>query len=1004
MSDLSLPEGVVTFVFTDIEGSTRLLQETPGTFAEVLDVHRAVLRRAFAEFDGREVNTEGDGCFVAFASASAAVLAAARAQTALAADPLLARHGVKVRIGMHTGEAERTGHDYVGLAVHHAARVANAGHGGQVLVSETTRLMAEEPEGLGFADLGEHVLKDLARPVRIFQLSGQGLERDFPPLRSLNSAMTALPVSRTSFVGRDNDLNQLLEDLVEPGLITLTGPGGTGKTRLAIEAAREVRGSLEGTWFVDLLTAADADQVLTATSAALGVLDVGQPDGPLDRLAERVGNRPCLIVLDNCEHVVEPVAELADGLLARCPGLRLLATSRDLLGLAHERARRVPPLEPGSAVELFVDRAARSVSGFEPTSEERKTIARVCHRLDGIPLAIELAAPRLRHISLEEFEARLGDVFRLLVGSRARGIQRHQTLQAVVDWSYNLLTAEEQVVLRRLSALSGGFTMEAAEAVAGGEPVTSAVEDIVFRLVDHSLVEHDGRGRYRQLETLRAYGQAKLTDGGESEAIRDRQVLYFLSWAETVAPGLKDDRFFKTLDELEAEADNLHVALEWAAEQRDRASVLRLAAATVQFGTLTSRDSLVKLADRAFTEAAVGGPPDLVAAAHVEFGLAAATAGWSRYATHASAAMELLGPEGPEPDGRDELRVWALAAMALNNMAKAEVQLADTRAQAERAMALADRCGLPTASMAAQSALAWDVMRSGDLDTARQMFDGVVGAGQDLKESLWFTVAAFWSGICCMRAADWTSAVEHYEDALVRFRRVSYKLYTQWVLDHLSVAALQLGDFAAARAYAEEGVALSMASGLGANSNLPYLYERLGYLEGLRGEHAQSARYYEQALEGVSLRQNAHDHAALRANLASALVECGELDEARVHLQAASEVTETLEPVATPIGEVTPPPVSNIANAVARLALAVGLADEAAELAGAVSKLHPAETATPATRERVAGFHAAIKSAVGATRFEAGMEAGAGLENPLRRAREVLELAATREPLAPARA
>lgn len=1002
MGGRDLPEGVVTFVFTDIEGSTRLLQETPGTFAEVLDVHRSVLRGAFTAFDGREVNTEGDGCFVAFASATDAVLAAARAQRDIAADPALARHRVKVRIGMHTGEAERTGHDYVGLAVHHAARVANAGHGGQVLISEATWSLARDAEGVDFEDLGEHVLKDLARPVRIFQLSGAGLDREFPPLRSLNSATTILPISRTSFVGREKDLNQLLEDLLEPGLITLTGPGGTGKTRLAVEAAREVRGSLEGTWFVDLLPAADPDQVVAACAAALGVLDVGQVDGSMDRLSERVGSGPCLIVLDNCEHVVEPAAAVADRLLTRCPGLRVLATSRDLLGLPHERARRVRPLEPASAVELFVDRAARTVSGFAPTPAERSIVERICQRLDGIPLAIELAAPRLRHIALSDFENRLGDVFRLLVGSRGRGTQRHQTLQAVVDWSHNLLSDDERVVFRRLSALSAAFTMEAAEAVAGSDPLNGSVEDILFRLVDHSLVEHDGRGRYRQLETLRAYGQAKLSESGESEAVRDRHVEYFLSLAEGVAPGLKDNRFFDSLGRLEAEADNLHAALEWAVEQGHPAAVLRLIAATVHFATLNSRESLVKLADRAFSEAASAGPPDLTLTAHVEFGLAATTTGWHRYASHAATALELLGPEAPEPDERDELRAWALTSLALTNVMNDEVTVEETRSYADRVTALADRGRFGGASMAAQSAVAWDLMRSGEISAAREHFARVLHAGDALKESLWFTIATFWSGICCMRAMDWTKAVEYYEDALVRFRRVSYKLYTQWALDHLSVAALHLGDHAASRAYAEEGVALSVASGLGAETNLPYLYERLGYLEGLRGDHAQSARYYEQALAGVTVRTNAHDHAALRANLASALVECGELDAARSHLQTAIEVTTPLEPTATRTGGVAEPPVANIANAVARLALAVGLGDEAAELAGAVARLHPSVTATPATRERMARFHSDLRAAVGDERFEAAMKVGSDLDAPLQRARDVLASAATREPPEPA--
>ncbi len=850
--------------------------------------------------------------------------------------------------------------------------------------------MAEGADGIQFTDLGDHVLKDLAMPVRIFQLSGQGLDTEFPPLRSLNGTPTALPISRTSFVGREQALNQLLDDLLEPGLITLTGPGGTGKTRLAVEAAREVRGSLEGTWFVDLSSAADADQVINVAATALGVADVGQAEGSLSRLTERIGERPCLIVLDNCEHIVEPAAHLAERLLAGCAGLRVLATSRDLLGLAHERARRVP----------LWNWTAPSISSWTEPPEQctasilvpknRLIIERICRRLDGIPLAIELAAPRLRHIALDDFEDRLGDVFRLLVGSRSRGVERHETLQAVVDWSYNLLTSQEQVILRRLSVLSGSFRMEAAEAVATGEPIITPVEDTIFRLVDQSLVDHDGQGRYRQLETIRAYGQARLRESGESEAVRSRHLSYFADWADGVGPGLKRNRFFDCLDQLGAEVENLHSALEWAVEQQDHRSALRLVASTVHFGTLTSQDSLVKLAERAL-DGAADGPADLVAAAHVEFGLAATTLGWGRYAHHARRAMELLGPETPAGDDGDIQRVWALAGLAQLTAIADPPDLAQTKSYVVRAVALADRCNEPAAAMAAQSALAWDLMRSGDIEGARTELAGVVEAGGPLSKSLWFTMAVFWSGVASMRAAEWRSATAYYEQALVLFRRVSYKLYSQWVLDHLSTAALQLKDYAAARAYAEEGVAVSVAGGLGADSNLAYLYERLGYLEWRRAEHSQSAHYYQQALAHMSVGVNAHDHAALRCNLAVALAAGGELDQARDQLATALEIIESLTTVTLATGAVAEPPVANLAQGLAHLALAVALPEEAAELAGLSLKLHP----VPLTSSTSPGarLHNELKIALGdEDRYNSAIARGAALEEPLVRIRQVLRL------------
>jgi len=998
MPDGNLPEGVVTFLFTDIEGSTRLVQSEPERYGSILDAHRRVIRETVARHEGFEVKTDGDGFFIAFASPTAAVLAAAAAQRGLAGDPLLREHSVAVRMGMHTGEAKRAGHDYVGLAVHHAARVANAGHGGQVLVSGATKLMSDSVGDLTFDDLGEHMLKDLARPVHMFQLRGEGLAERFPPLRSLNSSGKALPAMPTSFVGRGLDLKMLLDDLAEPGLVTLTGPGGTGKTRLAIEAARQVSGSLDGTWFVDLLVASDAAQVLTAVAAALDVLDIGQADSLVDRLCQRLGSRPYLVVLDNCEHVVEPVADLADRLLSRCSQLRILATSRDLLGLPNERARRVPPLEPENAIELFVDRAARVVSGFAPTDEERRMIGDICRRLDGIPLAIELAAPRLRHIPLTDFAERLGDVFRLLVGSPARGLQRHQTLQAVVDWSHNLLSADEQVVLRRLSALTGSFSMKAAEAVAGGEPVVGAVEDIVFRLVDHSLVEHAGDGRYRQLETLRAYGQAKLSDSGEAAAVRDRQAAYFLKWSEALAPGLQGGRHFDTLEALDVEAENLHASLEWAAAQRDHVASVRLVAATVQFATITSRESYVNLADQALRAASGSVPPELLAAAHVEFGLAATMIGWSRFGPHATAAMDLLGAETSEPDEHDGLRAWSLAALALLSAVTELPAAAATRMYADRAASLASRTALPGAVIAARSAVAWSLMRAGDVPAARAVLAEVVESSGELRGGWEHTVALFWSGVAAMRAGDWVAATKYYQQVLPMYRRVSYKGYTQWVLNHLSTAALQLGDCAAARAYAEEGVTLSVESGLGADTNLPGLYERLGYLETVRDDYAQSARYYKQALQLMSNQRSGYDHAALQANLAAALVECGELEGARAHMVTALDLTERLETETRPTGEVIDPPVANVAQAVARLALAFGLADEAAELAGVVERFHPRETASPLTRERMDSFRLKVQSRLAEeSQFDAAMKRGAALDDPLRRTREVLESTAGRE-------
>ena len=1001
MSARTLPEGVVTFVFTDIESSTRILQRTGTEFASILETHRSVLRRAFGAFEGHEVNTDGDGSFAAFASPAAAVLAAAQAQRDLAADPLLSRHGVKVRMGMNTGEAQRTGHDYVGLAVHHAARVASAGHGGQVLVADATRRLAGEPPGVAFEDLGEHVLKDFPGAVRIFQLKAAGLERRFPRIRSLNTAEAMLPSARTSFIGRAEELNAVLSALADPGLVTLTGAGGTGKTRLALEAAREIRGSMDGAWFVDLQSITESDQVLHATAAALGVVDAGQPGGVLDRVYDRVGSRACLIVLDNCEHVLAGAASVVNQLLDRCAELRILATSRDLLGVTDERARRVPPLDEASGVALFMDRASKLVSPFDPDDQERRQVARICGRLDGIPLAIELAAARVRHMPIADLAERIEDVFQVVVGSQGRDLQRHQTLQALVDWSYDLLSPDEQIAFRRLSVLAGSFTIRAAEAIVGAPPLEQPVADLVFRLIDRSLVEHDGAGRYRQLETLRAYGRTKLNESGELDLMRDRHLSFFVEVAEPIGARLRSGEFFDAVEQLEPDAANLWAALQWAERRPPEDDwALRLIAATAEYAPVTGRQGYLDLADR-MLETRGTANRELLIECHVAFAVAASTMGWHRFRSHGGAALELLGSEGTEADPADEHRAWTLASLALSNVAVGG-EAGVTRAHAQRAKLLAARCDLPVVALAADSAVGWELMRAGDVSGAREVLRAARETDERVKGSLWFAGALFWSGIAAMRAGDWSEALASYQEVLPLFRRVQYKLYAQWVLDHLSEAAVQLGDFPAARAYAQEGVALSIDAGLVSEGNIAHLHARLAALESLRGDHALAARYYEDAIAVVISHEDLHDEAAMRANLAAELVQAGEPQRARPLIDLALDLTETLEPVTLPSGATYPPPISNAVHAVARLALAAGRAEEAAELLGAVMALHPLETSSPATRQRMFAFRSEIGAELSVDGLAAALARGSQLAEPLARAREISDSIATPAPPAPA--
>ncbi len=447
----SLPTGTVTFLFTDIEGSTRLLQQLGDHYADVLAEHRRLLRSISQENGGQEVDTQGDSFLIAFPRAKDALRSAVEAQRSIVSNQWPQEVSVRVRIGLHTGEPLRAETGYTGIDVHRAARICAAGHGGQILLSETTRaLIAEDlPGEVTLRDLGKHSLKDLAYPQHLFQVVAASLPADFPPLRSLEVLPNNLPPQLTSFIGRERDMGDIKRLLATTRLVTLTGAGGSGKTRLAFQVAADVLEEyLNGVWVVELAALSDPDLVPKAVSAALDVPE--QPGRPiLATLADALRHRTVLLLLDNCEHLLHACAHLAQTLLRACPHLRILATSREALGVEGETIYRVPslslpetqslPLErlvEFEAVRLFVDRAIAALPSFVVNAKNARQVATICRQLDGIPLAIELAAPRVKALSVDHIAERLHDRFRLLASGRRTALPRHQTLRAAIDWSY----------------------------------------------------------------------------------------------------------------------------------------------------------------------------------------------------------------------------------------------------------------------------------------------------------------------------------------------------------------------------------------------------------------------------------------------------------------------------------------------------------------------------------------------------------------------------------------
>jgi predicted ATPase/class 3 adenylate cyclase len=548
-----LPSGTVTFLFTDVEGSTKLLDQLgPERYAEALAEHRRILREAFAAHGGVEVDTQGDAFFVAFPTASAALEAAARAREGLSQGP------IQVRIGIHTGTPHLTEEGYVGADVHRAARIAAAGHGGQVLVSAATAHLLEASDNLLLVDLGEHRLKDLAAPERIYQLG----DEEFPPLASLHQ--TNLPIPSTPFLGRERELQEVTGLLAREDvrLLTLTGPGGTGKTRLGVQAVAEAAERYpHGVWWVPLAALRDPELVLDTAAKALGAKD---------GLAKHIGDKSMLLLLDNFEQVVEAAAGVAS-LLASCPNLYVLVTSREPLHVTGEQEYPVPPFVHEEGVGFFLARG-RTV---KPDLQADEAVSEICRRLDDLPLALELAAARVKALSTAQIITRLEQRLPLLTGGARDLPERQRTLRAAIEWSYELLAPHEQRLFARLSVFRSGHTLEAAEAIA------EADLDTLPSLVDKSLLRHS-RERYWMLETIREYAAERLAESGEADHLKRRHAEHFLALAEEAEPHLRGSPK-EWLDTLESEHDNMRAAIDRLEASGESELVLRLAGALSRF-------------------------------------------------------------------------------------------------------------------------------------------------------------------------------------------------------------------------------------------------------------------------------------------------------------------------------------------------------------------------------------------------------------------------------------
>jgi predicted ATPase/class 3 adenylate cyclase len=873
----------LTFLFTDVEGSTYLWEKNPKAMSEALAQHDEILRTAIEAHDGHVFKTVGDAFHAIFSAAPDALEAALEAQRALLREEWAETGPLRVRMALHTGAAEERAGDYFGPSLNRVARLLSAGHGGQVLMSLTTEelVQAKLPKNTGLRDLGERRLKDLSRPERVFQITASGLPSEFPPLNTLDSRRNNLPAQPTPLVGRERELEEVLTLLRSPNsvrLLTLTGPGGTGKTRLGLQAAAELTDEFEdGVFFVALAAIADPALVAPTVARTLGLTESGnQP--PEELLKGYLRERQMLLMLDNFEQVLES-ALLLDELLSTASGLKVLATSRTPLRLYGEHEFPVPPLslpDPESvspvelliryeAVKLFVDRARAVRPDFSLTEENAPAVVAICARLDGLPLAIELAAARTKLLPPQAMLSRLGNRLKLLTGGARSLPERQRTLRNTIEWSYEMLDEGETTLFARLAVFSGGATLEAVEAVCdpqGDLPVDTL--EGVASLLDKSLLrQEDGQGgepRFVMLETIHEYASERLNEQGDVETIKRAHAEYFLFLAEEAEPKLWGAEDAAWLDRLEQDHDNMRAALSWAIEHGEAELALRIAGALRWFW---------------FAEGSYGEGRKWLEEALIE------DRGTSAEAR--AKALDGVGWLAHEQGDMDKAEAAAEEVLQLSNEAAVGSavaadskhmlgEAARLRGEHERATALIEESLAVHREAGDSRGIAWSLgslanaaADRGDHERANELYEEGLALSRELGAARPLGDFLISLGYEYLLEGDYERATALNEEAVALYRKRGHRGGLQAALDNLGWAALVMGDYDRAQALHEESLTLSRElgdkytaseslEGLACSTVAKEEVERAGRLFGA-AEALREAVGYQQTLKERALRE-----------------------------------------------------------------------------------------------------------------------------------------------------